>query len=155
MEYEIVDQKGMEAAGLMVRINNSSPDVGEKIGGLWKTFFEGGIYDQIPDKADGKSIGLYTNYLSDQDGDYDAYVCCLVKEGTRVSEPLKTVKISAGRYARFIVKGNMVTAVQEFWTKLWEMNLDRKYDCDYEEYQPQSGDDRNHCEIHMYISLNE
>ncbi|CEJ73498.1 AraC family transcriptional regulator [[Clostridium] sordellii] len=37
--------------------------------------------------------------------------------------------------------------------KLWKMNLDRKYSCDFEEYQNNDEDIQNQ-EIHIYISIN-
>jgi len=59
-------------------------------------------------------------------------------------------KIPAGSYAKFIVKGNVVTAVAEFWQELWKMDLNRAFVCDFEEYQ--NGDCEN-AEIHLYIGL--
>ena len=67
------------------------------------------------------------------------------------AEPALSRLIPSGKYAKFIVKGNVVTAVQEFWQKVWNMNLDRSFVCDFEEYQ--AGDDMDNMEIHMYISL--
>ena len=58
--------------------------------------------------------------------------------------------LPAGKYAKFIVRGNMVTAVGEFWQKLWEMKLDRTYVFDFEEYQ---NADPENCEIHIYIGI--
>ena len=43
--------------------------------------------------------------------------------------------IPGGRYARFVVYGDMQAAVARFWQELWEMDLDRAF-------------------IHMYIALN-
>lgn len=150
-EYEIVTLNEKKAAGLKIRTNNSSPDMGEKIGGLWEKFFTKGIYAQIPGKINEKTIGLYTNYESNEKGDYDMFVCCEVQKETQQPKDLEITTIEAGKYAKFIVKGNMVTAVHDFWLKLWNMNLDRKYGSDFEEYQP--GCDMDNCEIHMYISL--
>lgn len=57
-----------------------------------------------------------------------------------------------GKYAKFIVHGPMQTVVADFWNKLWNMNLDRTYSYDFEEYQ--SGGDIEHTEVHIYISIN-
>ena len=48
----------------------------------------------------------------------------------------------------------MQRAVGEFWSKLWELSLDRKYSSDFEEYQNNSADMGNQ-EIHIYIALND
>lgn len=45
----------------------------------------------------------------------------------------------------------MQKAVGDFWIKLWSMDLDRKYSCDFEEYQ--SGDASKNPEIHVLIAL--
>lgn len=44
----------------------------------------------------------------------------------------------------------MITAVSEFWQKLWNLNLDRSFICDFEEYQ---NADLENAEIHIYIGL--
>lgn len=68
------------------------------------------------------------------------------------SAEIQIETIPAGKYAKFIVQGHMQQAVAEFWTKLWSMELDRKFSSDFEEYQ--SGGDMDNAEIHIYIALN-
>lgn len=63
----------------------------------------------------------------------------------------EVVQLEAKKYAKFIVRGYVQKAVEEFWTKLWAMDLDRKYCCDFEEYQ--GGEDMEDAEIHIYISI--
>ncbi|NME84147.1 effector binding domain-containing protein [Clostridium sp. SM-530-WT-3G] len=58
--------------------------------------------------------------------------------------------IPEGKYAKFIIIGHQVKAVQEFWRKLWKMDLNRSYKCDFEEYQNES---MENAEIHIYISI--
>lgn len=151
MNYEIVYLEEKKAAGLKIRTNNDSPDMGAEIGGLWKRFFEEGIFFQMPGKVNDKSIGLYTNYAGGHKDDYDMFVCCEIDKAAQIPESLATTVIPKGNYAKFIVKGNMVTAVQEFWMKLWSMDLKRTYVADFEEYQP--GGDMDNAEIHMYIGI--
>ena len=76
-------------------------------------------------------------------------VACEVN-GADVPERFSVRKIPAGTYAKFIVKGHMVTAVQQFWQELWQMKLNRSYVCDFEEYQ---NADFENAEIHIYIGL--
>ena len=49
MEYEIVTLKEKIAVGVSARTNNTSPDMGAVIGGLWDSFFNKGIYASISD----------------------------------------------------------------------------------------------------------
>lgn len=150
MNYEIVNLKEKTVVGFCARTNNASPDMGKTIGGLWQKFYMEDGYPLIPNKADSKALGIYTDYAADEKGDYTVMVACEVTDIADISGCFTVRKIPAGSYAKFIVKGNMVTAVAEFWQELWKMDLNRAYVCDFEEYQ--NGDCEN-AEIHIYIGL--
>lgn len=152
MNYQIVNLDEKSVAGLIIRTNNSAPDMTKAIGGLWQNFFADGVYQSILNKKNKNSIGLYTNYESDVTGAYDMMVCCEIINTTDLPIDINTQIIPAGKYAKFVVYGDVQQAVAQFWSKLWLMDLDRKYSCDFEEYQ--SGSDMTNAEIHIYISLN-
>jgi predicted transcriptional regulator YdeE len=152
MDYELVQLEEKKVAGLRIRTSNSDPNMGSSIGMAWQKFFEEGIYNCIPDKKNDKSIGLYTNYENGVNGAYDVMVCCEVENMPSSDEDIQPEIIPSGKYAKFIIHGHVQKAVAEFWMKLWSMNLDRKYSCDFEEYQ--GGGDMENAEIHIYISLN-
>lgn len=145
MEYEIVNLEEKKAVGISAVTNNKSPEMPKIIGGLWDEFYKK-VYGEINDKANNKSIGMYHKYQPN--GDYTVSICAEVNS---TNQNYEVITIPSGKYAKFIVKGNAVTAVQEFWQKVWNMNLDRSFVCDFEEYQ--AGDDMDNMEIHMYISL--
>lgn len=148
MQYEIVELKQTRVAGFTARTNNSSPDMGAVIGGLWQRFFSEGGYAAIPDKSTGKAMGIYTDYENAEHGDYTVMTGCAVNG--EVPQGFEVHTLPAGKYAKFIVVGNMVTAVEEFWQKLWQLSLDRTYRSDFEEYQ---NADPESCEIHIYIGI--
>lgn len=159
MNYEVVYLEEKKVAGLRIRTSNSDPNMSRSIGELWQKFFEDGIFQSIQGKQNDKSIGLYTNYEMDVNHPYDVMVCCEVEtDNVRLSSQLSAASvveletIAAGKYAKFVVHGHMQQAVAEFWTKLWSMDLDRRYSSDFEEYQ--SGGDMDNAEIHIYIALN-
>jgi len=150
MNYEIVTLGEKIVFGLSARTNNASPEMGMVIGQLWNRFYNEEIYVQIPDKVNGKALEIYTDYEGDEKGDYTVMVACEVSKLPEDIGDRVTRKIPAGKYARFIVKGNVQKAVADFWEELWTMDLPRSYVCDFEEYQ--NGDMEN-AEIHIYISL--
>lgn len=65
MDYEIVELKEKIAVGVSARTNNTSPDMGAVIGGLWNRFYNEGVYASISDKATDKVLGIYTYYAGD------------------------------------------------------------------------------------------
>ena len=154
MNYEIVTLEEKLVMGISARTNNHAPDMESVIGELWSLFYQGGIYESISDQADGKAIGLYTDYSGKADDDYTAMVCCAVKQ--KPEKPKYEVRrISAGRYAKFVLVGDMRTSIQmvaKAWQEIWEMDLPRAFVSDFEEYQ----NDNSECaEIHLYIGLKE
>lgn len=152
MNYEIVQVNEKKVVGLTAKTSNNDENMTQIIGGLWQRFYNEGIYQTILNKKNGCSIGLYSNYENDASGLYNATVCCEVTSFKNLPKGADEKTIPGGKYAKFVVHGHMQTAVAEFWTKLWSMDLDRKYSSDFEEYQ--SGGDMENCEIHIYIALN-
>jgi len=152
MKYEIVTLKEKIVVGLSARTNNLSPDMGAVIGGLWNRFYNEGIYASIPEKANHKALGIYTDFENDERSDYTVMTACETTAEPEGDEYARydVRRIPAGRYARFIVHGDMVKAVASAWQEIWQMDLPRTFQCDFEEYQD---DNMEHSEIHIYVGL--
>lgn len=148
MKYEIVNLEEKIVVGFSDRTNNSSPDMGSVIGGLWQRFYSPSNYPKITGRVNEKALGIYTDYSADETGDYTVMAACET-DNDAPQQGFEVRRIPAGRYAKFIVKGNMIAAVRDFWQELWKMEIDRSFICDFEEYQ---NADPNNAEIHIYIS---
>ncbi|WP_194191570.1 GyrI-like domain-containing protein [Clostridium chrysemydis] len=145
MKYEIVNLKGKTLVGVSAVTSNDDPNMGKIIGGLWEKLYQGGINETIKNKANEYAIGLYSDY---EDNKY------LVTAGNEVckaeNEGLTIKKIPAGKYAKFSIEGHMEKVVAEAWNEIWQMDLDRSYEADFEEYL---NSDFNNAKIDIYISL--
>lgn len=152
MKYEIVTLEEKIAVGISARTNNLSPDMGAVIGGLWNRFYNEGVYASIPEKANGKALGIYTDFTADEKADYTTVVACETTAEPQGEEfaGYTVCRIPAGRYAKFVVHGDMVQAVASAWQEIWQMNLPRAFRCDFEEYQD---DCMEQAEIHIYVGL--
>lgn len=151
MNYEVIELHEKRVAGIRIRTQNHDPEMKSKIGAAWKRFFESGIYQSIPGKMNDKSLGLYTNYENSIEGEYDVVVCCEVESLENLPTSLQTEIVPAGKYAKFIVSGHIQNAIEDFWIKLWSIDLDRRFGCDFEEYQ--NNGDADFDDIHVYISI--
>ena len=149
MEYEIVTLKEKIAVGVSARTNNTSPDAGAVIGGLWNRFFNEGIYASIPDKVNEKALGIYTEYAGDEKSDYTTVVACETSSEPK-DDTYAVCRIPAGKYAKFVIHGDMVQAVAAAWQEIWQMKLERTFQCDFEEYQDDKMED---AKIHIYVGL--
>lgn len=152
MEYEIVTLEEKIVKGISARTNNTSPDMGKVIGGLWERFYQGGVCASIANKKNEKALGIYTDYASDALGDYTAMVACEVTDEKAEQEGIEVRRIPAGKYAKFVIHGDMVKAVQNAWQEIWQMDLKRSFCYDFEEYQ---NSDMENAEIHIYVGLQE
>ncbi len=149
MEYEIVTLEEKIVAGLSARTNNAAPDMGAVIGGLWNRFYNEGVYASITDRKNQKAMGIYTDYDGDEKSDYTIIVGCETTKEPE-GEGYTICRIPAGRYAKFVIHGDMVKAVAAAWQEIWQMNLPRTFCCDFEEYQD---DGMENAEIHIYVGL--
>ena len=152
MNYEIVELTEKTVVGLTARTNNASSDMGAVIGGLWNRFFGEGIFNAIGQKANDKTLGIYTDYAGNENDDYSVVVACEVTAADAVPSGAVVKTIAAGKYAKFVVQGHMQTAVADFWQQLWAMKLPRAYVYDFEEYQ---NADPENALIHIYIGLRD
>ncbi|WFD11595.1 GyrI-like domain-containing protein [Tepidibacter hydrothermalis] len=152
MKYEVVTLDKKVVVGKSIRTTNKNGQSMQDIGSMWKKFINEYIYESIKNKVDEKGIGLYTEYEGDATQSYTFMCCCEVTE-TDNGDGLDIKIINEGKYAKFTVKGNMVKVVGEAWCKIWNMDLDRKYDSDFELYHNDS-EDINNQTIDIFISLN-
>jgi len=151
MHYEIVNLEEKTLVSLApTRLKNSDPKMSDKIELVWHDFSE--KCHQIEVKVTGKPICTYSNYESDEKEFYDVSVGFEVSENAKIPDNWVSKTIPAGKYAKFIVKGNMVKVVSEFWHNLWKMDLPRKFECDFEECQNM---DMLNGEVHIFIRLQD
>lgn len=149
MDYEIVNLKEkILSATKPTRLSNLDANVSKKIELAWHNFSE--KCSEVEDKITNKPICTYSNYESDEKGLYDVSIGYEVKNDSCLKTDWVKKIIPAGKYAKFVVKGNMVKEISNFWQNLWQMDLPRKFECDFEECQNM---DMLNAEVHVYISV--
>ena len=145
MNYEIVDLKQKILVGVSAVTGNNDPKMGEIISRLWAQLYQNGIHAGIKNKTNGKAIGLYSDYQG------DTYRVTVGYDVTQAENTKLTTKIiPAGKYAKFSVHGDMHQAVAEAWGKIRDMDLERSYTGDFEEYL---NADIQQADIDIYIAL--
>ena len=148
MKYEIEMLKEKRVAGFCQRTGNQNKDMPVVIGGLWKKWE---TVSELQGRKNEKWIGMYTDY---EDMEYDVTVGYEMKKDAIVPSNMTEKVIPAGKYAKFVIIGDVQNSVGQAWQEIWNMDLKRKYTCDFEEYQNNSEDMQNQ-EIHIYIALED
>lgn len=152
MEYEIVELEEKIVEGISIRTTNQDGKSIQDIGALWQKFYAEGEYNKIENKVNNKAIGLYTDYEGDYTKPYNFIACSEINKKSENMKNRTTKIIPKGRYAKFVIIGDVQKSVGEAWGEIWNMNLERKYTCDFEEYQNNTEDMQNQ-EIHIYIAI--
>ena len=150
MKYEIVELEEKVVAGIKIKTNNQNGKAMQDIGMTWQKLFANGIYEKIPNKVNSKTIGLYTEYEGDYTKPYTFIAGAEVSRKVQLGEELESIIIPKGKYAKFIITGDVQNSVGQAWQEIWNMDLKRKYTCDFEEYQ---NDCMDQAEIHIYVGL--
>jgi predicted transcriptional regulator YdeE len=151
MKYEVVKLEKKIVVGKSIKTTNENGQSMKDIGAMWQEFIGGNFLEKIKNKANGKGIGLYTEYEGDASAPYTFMCCCEVTD--KYEGDLDTKIINGGKYAKFTIKGDVVKSVGEAWAQIWNMDLDRKYDSDFELYHNDS-EDMNEQTIDIFVSLN-
>ena len=154
MKYEIVELEEKIIVGIKIKTTNKDGKAMQDIGMTWQKLFANGIYEKIPNKVNGKTIGLYTEYEGDYTKPYTFIAGAEVSKEVQIGEELESIIIPKGKYAKFIITGDVQNSVGQAWQEIWNMDLKRKYTCDFEEYQNNS-EDMQKQEIHIYIALED
>lgn len=130
-----------------------------KIGATMQHFFMQGLQSKITNrKHPGKVFAVYTNYESDEHGDYTYFLGEEVSSFEDIGQGLETLTINAQHYVKFTSDpGQMPTVVIDMWQKIWKMNaLDlggkRAYHADFEVYDERSHD-QNNVILDVYIGI--
>lgn len=145
MDYTIVNLNEKLLVGVSGVTRNDDPNMGKVIGGLWEKLYQGGVYPNIKNKVNAYAIGLYSDYHGEE------YYVTVGNEVHKAENPELTLKIiPAGKYAKFAVHGHMEKAVVQAWNEIWQMDLDRSFTGDFEEYLTA---DCENCYIDIYVAL--
>jgi predicted transcriptional regulator YdeE len=134
-------------AGWLIRTNNADEAGGKgKIGPLWHRIMGQNLVGQIPHRSDGALYVVYSNYASNEKGDYDYLVGARVSSVDSLPAGMTWRKVEPGAYAVILTdKGQMPGVLQAAWARIWKMTPTdlggkRAFLTDYEIYDERSAD---------------
>jgi len=141
--------KNLMLQGIGVRTNNENEknEETQKIAPLWAKYDEENIFSKTLNKVNNTSFyGIYTNYESDVNGDYDAIVAVEVTKAKN-----NAIVIENKKYLVFKKEGELPEVAFELWTEIWEYfknnsEYERAYSVDFEKYSKED-------EIEIFISI--
>lgn len=160
MEKEIVKKAEVKLVGLKARTNNQNemnPDTA-KIGQLAGQFWNQNIGNQIPHRKNpGVTLSVYTEYDSNEFGDYTYFIGEEVDSFDDAPAELHQLTIPAATYQKFTAAGKMPEVVIDAWQQIWKMSDEdfggkRAYIADFEVYDQRAIDPANTI-LDIYIGI--
>jgi predicted transcriptional regulator YdeE len=101
---------------------------------LWEKFFNENYSEKIPDKINNDVIAVYFEYEGGNSNPFSYLVGHRVNIDTPSPPGLQHVDIVAGKYLKVTAQGKMPECLQEAWNDIWQSDLKRTFQYDFEIY---------------------
>ena len=154
-----VVQQPFYVAGWLVRTNNAEEAAGRgKIGELWQRFYAESLGATIPNRADSALTVVYSEYASDERGDYNYLLGARVTSIEHLPADMTYRKVQPGSYAVIeTAVGQMPGVLQDSWRRIWKMSPadlggKRAFVTDYEIYDERSANPQ-HAQVEIHVGL--
>ena len=153
----------IKLVGITARTSNQlemNPETA-KIGATMQKFFMEGLQSKIANRIEpGRLFAVYTNYESDEHGEYTYFLGQEVSSFEEHSKELEKLTIPAQTYVKFTSNpAPMPAVVIDMWQNIWKMNSSdlggsRAYIADFEVYDERSHNPQN-AVLDIYIGIKQ
>ncbi|HEX3472896.1 MAG TPA: GyrI-like domain-containing protein [Silvibacterium sp.] len=155
---KIEDHESFAVIGVSVRTSHWKEAGGNgEIPNMWSRAMQDGTFDRIPNRADHNIVAVYTDYTSNQNGEYTYILGARVTSTDKVPDGFVTVTIPAGKYAVVQTdKGALPDVMPKVWQRIYampakELGGERAFKTDYEVYP--EGFDWQNAQIDLHLGL--
>ncbi len=139
--------------GISIRTTNENGQASKEIAELWGKLMSGNVVTKIPNKVDDNVYSLYTDYESDHKKPYTAILGCKVENLENIPKGMIGKSFEGGTYVKTTAKGDLRQGlVVNQWSKIFEMELDRNYDADFEIFG-EKAQNPSDAEIDFYVGI--
>ena len=152
MDKIIIEEFKLIGIALLEKTTNENGQSYIDCGNLWGKFQSGNYASKIPNKLDDEVIAVYHQYEGDHTQPYSFFIGCKVQSEMEVPDSMETIKILKGNYQKIIAKGKFPDCIVNTWKEIWDSNISRTYQTDFEVYGEKSKD-WNDAEVEIYISV--
>ena len=149
----------MYVAGFLVRTSNAKEMGGNgEVGKLWARFMRQNLAAQIPNKIGHTLMVVYSDYASDENGEYTYLLGAPVSTVDGLPANLSFRRIPPGNYAVLTTaQGPLIEVLQSTWKQIWsatptQLGGPRAFVADYEIYDQRSADPNN-AQVEIHVGL--
>lgn len=125
--------KGFDVVGVTARVTDRDA-ASEQINALWEQFFKESIGQKVDNKVDDIIYAVYSDYEGDHTKPYRITIGYKIKGAADLKDGLHKVRVKTADYAMMGAAGEQPKALIETWTAVWQSDLDRRFETDFEVY---------------------
>ena len=141
-----------------MRTNNAAEAGGQgKIPDLWQNVMSAGALEQIPNRVGDGYVVVYSDYASDNTGDYNYTLGVRVSSADKIPDGMVKRVVPAGKYAAIqSEQGAPQEVIPALWQRIAQMTPQdlggaRAYQVDFETYPPIA--DFNNMQMTAHIGV--
>ena len=144
--------KGFDVVGVTTRITDRET-ASEQINALWETFFKQSVVQNIENRVDDIIYAVYSDYEGDHEDPYRITIGYKISGAAQLKGGLHKVRVKTADYAMMGAAGEQPKALIETWTSIWQSDLDRRFETDFEVYGQRFFEDGVH-EVLVCVGVN-
>jgi len=135
------------------KVISGNEKASEEINGLWERFFGQSIGMDVPNRVDDVIYAVYSDYEGDHTQPYRLTIGYKISGDPEMKDHLHHVEVQKADYAMMSAAGEQPKALMETWTAIWQSDLDRRFETDFEVYGQRFFEEGVH-EVLVAIGLN-
>lgn len=141
-----------DVVGISAMITDNE-NASDEINKLWERFFKDSIGQSVDNRVDDVIYAVYSDYEGDHTKPYRLTIGYKIKGEPTLNGSLHHVQVKEADYAMMSAAGEQPKALIETWTAVWQSDLDRKFETDFEVYGQRFFEDGVH-EVLVAIGVN-
>lgn len=127
--------KAFTIAGVSVVTDNEKGT--DDINALWERFFESHVGQALEaQKEDDVIYAVYSDYEGDHTKPYRYTIGYKLKNTDGIPAELQSIQVEEAEYAMLSAQGPQPQALIDSWKAIWQGELDRRFQTDFEIYGP-------------------
>lgn len=127
------DLAAFDVVGISAKISGHE-NASEEINALWERFFKESVGQRVQNRVDDVIYAVYSDYEGDHTKPYRLTIGYKIKGEPNLGQSLAQVQVKAASYAMMSAAGEQPKALIEAWTAIWQSDLERCFETDFEVY---------------------
>ena len=121
-------------------------------GHLWQQFENYRCFNKIKNKIENNIYAVYYDYEGDHTQPFSYFIGCRVSHENIQNDEFTPLVIPSGSYMVRNAIGKMPDCIAEEWVQIWNSDIPRSFQFDFEIYGPDSQDWSN-AKVPIYLSI--